>query len=1319
MKFLPLALGVSALALCTGGAHAQTVIEPDTGPGYDTGTVVTTQGSTVTITGGEASGANLFHSFAEFDLASGDIAQWVRGQADAAAIEHVINRVRSDTPSLIDGTIRLADMPNADFWFINPAGVIFGANAVLDVPGAAHFTSGHDMVLADGARFSTVTPDGSTFSSAPPQAFGFLGRSSDIVLEQGFGLADGSQAPDYLLLNAANIELEGDHVFATTTVDLLAVGTGFAGEIDENSFFAPAGDGKVSFASPTGDLPNVDVLLGQDFRVIASDIVLSGLELFLGSGQGGRASFIADRLLIEGSAITSIAAGSDNASDILLVGSEGIEIADGSEITTSTAGAGDTALIEIDSPDTLIADSLIESRLLAGSSGSGDLILITGGDLTLADAMLVAVPEEGATGSGSVIAAELAGDFTMTGRSLLSASTRTEQLARAVAIDAENVTIIDGTILAETLANGDGGLVIVRARRDMRIDGDSLIGASTFGGGASGSITLLGRTISLDGNTRLESNAENPDSGDAGSILVSALDSLRATQNVSISVENRGSGRGGTVDLEAPVIALDGTQIATTTTSEGNAGSILLLAADLTVNDAEIVSSTVGAGAAGDVGVSAGNISIGGETIIESESIGPISGAAGLIQIFANARLRIEGDTLVSVSTEGVSDAGTIFLFGPLVEVLGGKIISLTSGSGDAGQVSLFANNAVIAGAARIGTEASEGSTGNAGGIRLDVERDLLLIDSAGLSATTFGEGRAGNIEVSADRLSIVTGGIVSTTESPAKGADAGQIEVTAREFFMDTGAITSFTNGPSAAGRVTITADQFTMLAGRIDTASDSQLENAGPTGAVVIAARNAFLGGTAQIDSKTTNGDGLGGAVILRIGETLTIAEDNSDGEGVEIAASTDGAGDAGLVEISAGRLDMRGGSITSFTEGTGMAGGVVIDVEEFAISGGRIDSASDGEFEGAGDAGLVLIEAAEARVTGQAEIDSTGIFGNAGDVVLDIEGSLLIADEAQIAAQTQGPGSAGRAVIFADLLEMTGGEVTSASSGSGDAGNVFVEARAIALSSGAVIDSETFEGSTGNAGTVDLIVDEELALTGGSVISTTVDGGDLAGDISIEAQTVRLDGESGIVSEAAGTASAGSISIETDTLSIANGSAISTNSDNGPAGAIGLFFPEDGLLRLDGLEPGVITTSSGANTGGVITIFNPFLILSTGGSILALGEQGGANVLISSEFFIRSADRLNEVSVDGSLVLDSQVGEQIAATPPVNLGFLDASGILSGQCAAVRAGGQTSQFTSRITGPYAVPEVRADEPASEQEGDASPPDRISATDTLAVCL
>jgi len=1257
--------GISAFALAASpAARAQSVIEVDQEPGFDTGTDVTQAEGTFTIRGGEVSGANLFHSFARFDLASGDIAQWVRTAADAAAIEHVINRVRSDTPSRIDGTIRLADMPNADFWFVNPAGVIFGAGARLDVPGAAHFSTAQEIGLGSGERFSTVTPDGSTFSSAAPQAFGFLGGSAQILIEAGFGLPDGAQAPERLVLTGADIALEGNHGFAITEVELVALGEGALGDIALDAGLPAEGvqgettneaaTGAIRIGSPSGEPASIELSSGQSFSALAAEISLVNTDIIASSGSqtGGVLAFLADTLTLENSAIVSLsdsaargadiliatgslamaggalvseASGEGAGGDIVLGLGESVSLGGGAQIVAETSGPGQGGSIAVQAPLARIdSGASIAARGAEGASGAGGTIALAGGSLLLDAASIVSNSQPAAGGEGGTIDIRLAGDFTMTNGSIITASTINERAAGDIVIEAENLSLSDAQIFTDTMGEGDAGIVITTARGDFLAEGNSLLASSTFGPGRAGGVLIEGTRV-----------------------LVA------------------------------------------------------------------------------------------GEATIESQSLGQSSGEAGVIVIAGGELVRIEGSASITASTQGDQAAGTILIDTRAFDFTGGEITSVTQGAGDAGEIFIEAQDAVVGGDARIASEAAELSSGMAGGIDIAVAGELAILDLAALSASTLGSGAAGDITIVADTLVVDGGDIRSASESEFAEASAGAVELEAQAFEMRSGVISSLTSGPAAAGTVEIRADAFSMTGGQIDSSSSSSaLQSAGAGGAVEITARTMALGGGARIGSSTNAA--AGGAVFIDVADQLEISD------GFLIEASTSGRGTAGLVGIVAPRLIMSGGNITSFTAADGDAGGVLIEVGELIMSGGRIDTASDSPLPGAGRAGLIAIMADSASLSGNALIDSTGIEGDAGDVGLVVAGSLSLADEASISAQTSGAGEAGLVTISAGQLRMTGGiitsqslgpgnagvvtvdvgelamsggEIGSAAAGAGDAGDVVVEAVNAALSDGALIDSETFDGSIGNAGTVSLSADETLTIASGAEISTTVRGGELAGDIAVAAPTIRIEGNSAIASEAAGTANAGSITLIADRLTLADASAITTDSENGPAGAIGLFFPEDGVLRLDGLEPSVITTSSGANTGGVIAIANPSLILSTGGSILALGEQGGANVQIVSEFFIRSSDRLNEVSVDGSLVLDSQVGEQIAATPPVDLGFLDASGILSGQCAPLRAGGRTSQFTSRITGPYAPSAMASPGPTGEEPPDPLAPS-VSALAGLAVC-
>ena len=96
----------------------------------------------------------------------------------------MIARVTGGERSTIDGTLR-STIAGADLYFVNPAGVLFGPNATLDVLGSFHVSSADELRFADGSTFSASDRAASSFSIAAPEAFGFLaGAPAAIQVER-------------------------------------------------------------------------------------------------------------------------------------------------------------------------------------------------------------------------------------------------------------------------------------------------------------------------------------------------------------------------------------------------------------------------------------------------------------------------------------------------------------------------------------------------------------------------------------------------------------------------------------------------------------------------------------------------------------------------------------------------------------------------------------------------------------------------------------------------------------------------------------------------------------------------------------------------------------------------------------------------------------------------------------------------------------------------------------------------------------------------------------------------------------------------------
>ncbi len=109
-----------------------------------TGTIVTSDGKRFDITGGSLSGdgANLFHSFEQLGLNQNQAASFLTNPN----VQNVLGRVVGGDASVINGLIEVTGS-NANLYLLNPAGIIFGADATLNVP--ADFMA----TTADGISF--------------------------------------------------------------------------------------------------------------------------------------------------------------------------------------------------------------------------------------------------------------------------------------------------------------------------------------------------------------------------------------------------------------------------------------------------------------------------------------------------------------------------------------------------------------------------------------------------------------------------------------------------------------------------------------------------------------------------------------------------------------------------------------------------------------------------------------------------------------------------------------------------------------------------------------------------------------------------------------------------------------------------------------------------------------------------------------------------------------------------------------------------------------------------------------------------------------
>uniref|UniRef100_UPI0011781C66 filamentous hemagglutinin N-terminal domain-containing protein n=1 Tax=Candidatus Entotheonella palauensis TaxID=93172 RepID=UPI0011781C66 len=94
---------------------------------------------------GQQLGGNLFHSFGDFNVNTGESATFT----GPGSVSNIIGCVTGGNLSNIDGLLR-SDIVGANLFLLNPQGVIFGPNASLDVTGSFHVSTADVLHFDDG-----------------------------------------------------------------------------------------------------------------------------------------------------------------------------------------------------------------------------------------------------------------------------------------------------------------------------------------------------------------------------------------------------------------------------------------------------------------------------------------------------------------------------------------------------------------------------------------------------------------------------------------------------------------------------------------------------------------------------------------------------------------------------------------------------------------------------------------------------------------------------------------------------------------------------------------------------------------------------------------------------------------------------------------------------------------------------------------------------------------------------------------------------------------------------------------------------------------
>ncbi len=694
---------------------------------------------------------NLFHSFEDFNIRAAESATFSLSAGDTG-VNNVLSRVTGGNESRIDGLLR-SIIPDANFWFLNPAGVVFGPNAQLDIDGAFNAGAANWINFENGDVFGTPDNVNSVLSISKPTDFGFFeGSNATLTVE------------DSTLAFNKGVNLSGGQVDVTrATIAPASPGSGI--EVDQG--------GEIHLTA-NGALNVTDSLLETNENGLGS-ILLNGGDIQV-TNSNIRASI--DRLDDGETSGTSIV-----------------------EAFAAAPGVAGDILIQADNSAKL-TNTKIETQT-SGDRGKGGDIRIEAPLLEIEDASRVATTttnniESGRGGGITIVAQER---FTLSGKadgsdpSTVETISYGEERGGDITVRTPDLTMdADSTIQVRAESYGDGGDIALRFQENTGPIGDgfaltggnvkSIVGAKGHGKGGDIHIGFIQDTEFLDStvairDTRIVSTTQY--AGDSGSEAAAGGDVfIKAENEVSlvnsiVKSETAGDGEGGRIQVESPVLNMDAdSTILSETQSYGDGGDISLAAAGTFALNGGTVKSEVTEDAYGK----GGNINIG--FIQDTEDPGIYAATVDLDGATVLSSTKYEG-TCVGCDDERGSGGGIKIAADEAIELSQTRIESETTGTAAGGEVvvdvpsvSIEEQTALLSSTRfepSAGGEDNYSPHGGPGGdILVDAVTEFALSGST-IETETTGDGRGGEVEIrSPDVLLENESTVLSKTGDLAKG---------------------------------------------------------------------------------------------------------------------------------------------------------------------------------------------------------------------------------------------------------------------------------------------------------------------------------------------------------------------------------------------------------------------------------------------------------------------------------------------------------------------------------------------------------------------
>jgi filamentous hemagglutinin family protein len=654
------------------------------------------------IEGGAIRGANLFHSFEQFNVSEGKGAYFT----NPTGVENILSRVTGNNPSNILGRLGVLG-GNANLFLINPNGVIFGENASLDVRGSFIVTTANAVGLGERGFFSASEPETSNLLEVDPSALFFNAVAAQNIVNQS--QASGLSGETNSIGDPVGLQVPTDKTLALIGGNAILSGgnlTAAGGQIELGSV---SKEGEVSL-----EKQGETWRFGYDRVDNFGDIRLQDGAIVDATGEsGGKIQIHASRL----------------------------EMTQRAFIFSDTQGTGEGEEIFVRTSDAiaLSKESRITADVLDTATGNGGDITLETERLSLRDGSLVSVSNASSTSSNS-----------QSGDLKVNVSESIELIG--VGISPATGQLIPSSLFAQTEGVGNAGNLTIKTGRLLVRDG-AIVSTNTFGEGRGRNLTVTANLIDLAGTSPngipgglFAETGGTEGTGDAGNLIINT-GRLVIRDGAVVSASTFSEGRGGnltvtasdSIDLEGFLSGL----FAQSQIGTGDAGNLTIKTGHLNIQDgAQVSASTFSEGKGGNL------------TVTASDFI-DIKGASPDGEFLSG----------LFVQSRGTGNAGTLDVTAKTIRLDDRGVIRANTRSSQGGDITLEVRDLLLlSGGSRIsaagvpdtnGTTltADEGSFGNGGNITINIPFIISVPEENSDIVANASTGRGGNITINTSGL--------------------------------------------------------------------------------------------------------------------------------------------------------------------------------------------------------------------------------------------------------------------------------------------------------------------------------------------------------------------------------------------------------------------------------------------------------------------------------------------------------------------------------------------------------------------------------------